>query len=59
MNNIYRRRVSQVYAYVVPSLISLHSNTDCVLDFNDELLFLNGVDDFRSQSLVLFKIMLN
>ena len=42
-------------AYVIPSLISLHSNADCVSDFNDDLLFLNVVDDFRSQSLVLFK----
>lgn len=42
-------------AYVVPSLISLHSNADCVLDFNGDLLSLNGVDDFRSQSLILFK----
>lgn len=57
MNIICNRRVSQVHidSYMVPSLISMHSNADCFLDFNDDLFFLNEVDDFRSQSLVLFK----
>lgn len=58
MNIICRRRVFQVYTRRIRgtlSLISLHSNADCFLDFNDDLLFLNVVDYFRSQSLVLFK----